>query len=119
MCSGLIPVILCDRAGAVSLQQLMQVIHPRLKALQLTEIASINTLVFRTVGSPVVIAPDEWITIIPRIPDKAVVIVDGKRIDLLDVQKVDYEIAPEEISFYQYGHHHFWERVNDAFIGDN
>ena len=95
------------------------VIHPRLKALQLTEIASINNLVFRTVGSPVVIAPDEWITIIPRIPDKAVVIVDGKRIDLLDVQKVDYEIAPEEISFYQYGHHHFWERVNDAFIGDN
>lgn len=94
------------------------VIHPRLKTLQLTEIASINNLVFRTVGSPIVIAPDEWITIVPKISDRSVVIVDGERISLTDVQKVDYKIAAEEIRFYQYGHHHFWERVNDAFIGD-
>ena len=94
------------------------VIHPRLKTLQLTEIASINNLVFRTVGSPIVIAPDEWITIVPKISDRAVVIGDGERISLTDVQKVDYKIAAEEIRFYQYGHHHFWERVNDAFIGD-
>lgn len=94
------------------------VIHPRLKALQLTEIASINNLVFRTVGSPIVIAPDEWITIVPKNTDRAVVIVDGERIALTDVMKADYRIAQEEISFYEYGHHHFWDRVNEAFIGD-
>lgn len=93
-------------------------IHPRLKALQLTEIASINNLVFRTVGSPIVIAPDEWITIVPKNTDRAVVIVDGERIALTDVMQADYRIAQEEISFYEYGHHHFWDRVNEAFIGD-
>ena len=43
---------------------------------------------------------------------------EAQGISLTDVQKVDYKIAAEEIRFYQYGHHHFWERVNDAFIGD-
>ena len=55
------------------------VIHPRLKALQMTEIASINNRVFRTLSSPIVIAPDEWITIKPETgsDDHYVVTFDG------------------------------------------
>lgn len=95
------------------------IIHPRLGALQLTEIASINNLVFRTVGSPIVIAPDEWITIVPHDTKKFVLVADGQRLKLKDVLKVDYVISPDKrIKFYEYGHHHFWARVNDAFIGD-
>ncbi|MDK6687817.1 NAD kinase, partial [Aerococcus sp. UMB8623] len=37
------------------------VVHPRLQTLQLTEIASLNNRVFRTLSSSMLIAPDEWI----------------------------------------------------------
>src|SRR5699024_6433816 len=42
------------------------VIHPRLEALQMTELASLNNRVFRTLSSPLIIAPDEWIQLTPR-----------------------------------------------------
>ncbi|MBA1394182.1 NAD kinase, partial [Lactobacillus sp. XV13L] len=42
------------------------VIHPQLKALQMAEIASINKRVFRTLSSPIVIAPQQQITIVPN-----------------------------------------------------
>lgn len=39
------------------------VIHPSINAFQLAEIASLNNRVFRTLGSPIVIAHDEWLEI--------------------------------------------------------
>lgn len=38
-------------------------IHPSINAFQLAEIASLNNRVFRTLGSPIVIAHDEWLEI--------------------------------------------------------
>lgn len=93
------------------------VIHPRLKALQMTEIASINNRLFRTLSSPIVIAPDEWITIKPGNQQNFVIIVDGKKIQIDNVVKVDYKISEHSIRFDKFGHHHFWSRVQNAFIG--
>lgn len=93
------------------------VIHPRLKALQMTEIASINNRVFRTIGSPIVIAPDEWITILPNDGHNLIMIIDGHRIPVDHVNRVIYRISKKRIHFDKFGHHHFWSRVGDAFIG--
>lgn len=92
------------------------VIHPRLKALQMAEIASINNRVFRTLSSPIVIAPDQWITIIPK-SDHFVMTVDGRRIELHNAKKINYRISNKEIQFDRFGHTHFWSRVQSAFIG--
>ena len=92
--------------------------HPRLKALQMTEIASINNRVFRTLSAPIVIAPDQWITIIPN-ADHFVMTVDGARIDVRNAKKIEYRISRHSIQFDRFGHHHFWSRVEDAFIGEN
>lgn len=96
------------------------VIHPRLKALQMTEIASINNRVFRTLSSPIVIAPDEWITIKPEVgdDDHYVVTYDGIRFNHKHIKKIEYRISQHVIRFDKYQHTHFWNRVKDAFIGD-
>lgn len=93
------------------------IIHPRLKALQMTEIASINNRVFRTIGSPIVVAPDETITILPKDVDDFVIVVDGKQIRVPDALKLEYRIANQTIKFDKFGHTHFWSRVKDAFLG--
>lgn len=93
------------------------VIHPRLKALQMTEIASINNRVFRTLSSPIVIAPDEWITLKPEADDHYVVTYDGYKFNHKHIQKIEYRISQHVIRFDKYQHTHFWNRVEDAFIG--
>lgn len=95
------------------------VIHPRLKALQMTEIASINNRVFRTLSSPIVIAPDEWITIAPETgnDDHYVVTYDGYEFPHKHIKKIEYRISQHVIRFDKYQHTHFWNRVEDAFIG--
>lgn len=93
------------------------VIHPGLKALQMTEIASINNRVFRTLSAPVVIAPDQWITIVPN-TDHFVLTIDGERKKVMNAKKLIYRISKHSIQFDRFGHHHFWSRVKTAFISD-
>ncbi|WEV39110.1 NAD kinase [Lactobacillus sp. ESL0680] len=93
------------------------VIHPRLKALQMAEIASINNRVFRTLSSPIVIAPDQWITIVPD-ANHLVMTVDGQHIDVYNAKKITYRISQKVIQFDRFGHTRFWSRVQSAFIGD-
>lgn len=93
------------------------VIHPDLKALQMTEIASINNRVFRTLSSPIVIPPQQWITIVPN-ADHFVMTVDGERKKVMNAKKLVYQISKHSIQFAHLGHHRFWNRVRNAFISD-
>ncbi|WP_027107688.1 NAD kinase [Lacticigenium naphthae] len=93
------------------------VLHPRLEALQLTEMASLNNRVFRTLSSPLIIAPDEWINLEPKNTDNFILTVDQLTTTEKNVKKLNFKIAKERIHFARYKHTHFWNRVEDAFIG--
>lgn len=93
------------------------VLHPRLEALQLTEMASLNNRVFRTLSSPLVIAPDEWIKIKPIETNSFTLTIDQLVSDEEKIDFLKFRIANERIRFAQYQHTHFWNRVEDAFLG--
>lgn len=95
------------------------VLHPTIEALQLTEIASLNNRVFRTLGSPIIVPKHEKIEIIPRRLGTYVVTVDNKTYKHKDVVKIEFEIDSKKIHFLGSDNHtSFWERVRDAFIGE-
>ncbi|WP_341868489.1 NAD kinase [Marinilactibacillus kalidii] len=93
------------------------VLHPRLEALQLTEMASLNNRVFRTLSSPLIIAPDEWIKMRPIETDDFVLSIDQVVTNENKVKELRFKIADERIRFARYQHTHFWNRVEDAFLG--
>ena len=93
------------------------VLHPRLRALQVTEIASINNRVYRTLSSPIVIAPDEWVVLRPASELNYIMTIDQFNMTDRPIKEVRYRIAKEQIYFARYKHMHFWDRVEDAFIG--
>ncbi|MCD2255455.1 NAD kinase [Agrilactobacillus fermenti] len=95
------------------------VLHPRLEALQITEIASINNRVYRTLSAPVVVASDENIVFKPSPADDYVLTVDQLTLNHRPIEKLEYRIAKERIHFARYRHMHFWDRVEEAFIGAN
>lgn len=95
------------------------ILHPTIEALQLTEISSLNNLVFRTVGSSLIIPKKDKIDVFPQRTGIYTVSIDNKTYNLKNVTKVEYFIDENKINFVATSSHtSFWERVKDAFIGE-
>ncbi|MBO0437622.1 NAD kinase [Vagococcus fluvialis] len=94
------------------------VIHPRVNAMQLNEVASINNRVYRSLGSPMIIAKDEWITLELDRGESYQVHIDHLVTTEENLVSIKVELAEQRIQFASYRHTHFWRRVNDAFIGE-
>ncbi len=95
------------------------VLHPRVNALQMTQIASLNNRVYRSLGSPIIIANNEWITIDLQAADDYLLSVDQLNLPQSSITSIQYRIADERIHFTSYRHTHFWRRVKDAFIEES
>jgi NAD+ kinase len=85
--------------------------------MQVTEIASINNRVFRTLAAPMILAPDEWVILRPEPFQDYLMSIDQFSITPQLVTSIRFKIASERIHFARYRHMHFWDRVEDAFIG--
>lgn len=95
------------------------VLHPSLDAMQLTEIASINNRVYRTLASPIVLSSDEWLVFKPDASNRYVITIDQMALNDRPIDQMRFKIAKERIHFARYRHTHFWQRVEEAFIGSN
>ncbi|MCW6679932.1 NAD kinase [Aerococcaceae bacterium NML130460] len=94
------------------------VLHPRLEAIQLTEMASLNNRIYRTLSSPAVIPSDEYFVLKPSERNKDVVMmVDHKAARLPQVKSIRLQVAKQKIHFASIRHTHFWDRVENSFIG--
>ncbi|HGD2215047.1 NAD kinase [Streptococcus agalactiae] len=95
------------------------VLHPTIEALQLTEISSLNNRVYRTLGSSVIIPKKDAIEIVPKRVGIYTISIDNKTVHYKNVTKIEYSIDEKSINFVSTpSHTSFWERVNDAFIGE-
>lgn len=93
------------------------VIHPRVNVIQLNEVASINNRVFRSLGSPMIIAQDEWIRLDVKQDEAYQLHIDHVVYPETGIKQLIFKLSDQCIRFASYRHTHFWRRVNDAFIG--
>ncbi|WP_018659451.1 NAD kinase [Allofustis seminis] len=94
------------------------VLSPRLEVLQMTEIASINNRIFRTLSAPLVISKEETISVRPAKGRHIIITVDHMQFEQRQIREIRLSLASERIRFYRDRHPHFWQRVSDAFIGE-
>ncbi|AUD14259.1 MULTISPECIES: NAD kinase [unclassified Planococcus (in: firmicutes)] len=92
------------------------IIHPSLPAMQLTEMASINNRVFRTVGSPLVLPSHHRCTLLPVKAPDFMVTIDHLQLLHKDVESIEYRVAKEKVRFARFRAFPFWRRVHDSFI---
>ena len=96
------------------------VLHPTIEALQIAEIASLNNRVYRTLGSSVIVPKKDKIEITPTRPGFHIISVDNSTYSYSNIAKVEYQIDNHKINFVASSSHtSFWNRVKDAFIGDD
>lgn len=92
------------------------IIHPSLQAMQLTEMASINNRVFRTVGSSLVLPAHHQCVLKPVKVQDFMVTVDHLHLLHKDVKAIEYDVSKEKVRFARFRPFPFWERVHDSFI---
>ena len=93
------------------------VVHPRAEVMQMTEMASINNRVYRTLSSPMIFAKDNVLTLRPESKEGMVMAIDHLAYDANEIEEIQLQISGERLSFAAYRHTPFWDRVEDAFIG--
>lgn len=94
------------------------VMSPQVEAMQLSEMASINNRVFRTLGSPIVVNKNEWIHLILENDKDYILTVDQHTYHLNGIRDIYYTVSNQKVRFAKYRHTNFWRRVRDAFIED-
>lgn len=92
------------------------IIHPTLESIQVTEMASINNRVFRTIGSPIILPKHHVCDILPKPGQPLTLTVDHLHFEWDDVQRLRYKVSDEGISFVRYRPFPFWQRVREGFI---
>ena len=94
------------------------VMHPRVKAFQVTEVASLNNLVYRTLGAPMIIAAKDTVTFVLENANDYLLTVDQLEFFYDKIASVTYSLDGGEIAFVNGGHTGFWHRVKNSFIGE-
>jgi len=115
-------VSICTPSGSTGYNKALggAVVHPSMQTFQLTEIASINNNVFRTIGSSIVLGQNEQIRLEPvEFKDGFIFIADLYSSEMTHeriVEAFEVGIAKEQIVFARYRSVDFWERVRRSFI---
>ncbi|MFT8317871.1 MAG: NAD kinase [Sporolactobacillus sp.] len=93
------------------------IVHPSLASIQLTEIASINNRVYRTLGSPIILPKHHNCQVQPVEDTTFNLTIDHLSTIHERVQSIECSVAKEKICFARFRPFPFWRRVRDSFIG--
>ncbi|WP_409291834.1 NAD kinase [Peribacillus sp. SCS-37] len=94
------------------------ILHPKIPAIQLAEMASINNRVFRTIGSPLVLPAHHRCMLKPVNDVDFQITIDHLTLLHKDVKSIQFRVASEKIRFARFRPFPFWKRVADSFIGE-
>lgn len=94
------------------------IIHPSLEAIQLTEMASINNRVFRTIGSSLILPKHHTCVLNPKVNHRLLISIDHFSATHEQIQSIECRVAKEKIRFARYRPFTFWNRVRDSFVAE-
>lgn len=91
-------------------------IHPKVKAFQLTEMASINNRIYKTISSPLVLHQEQKIILKSNNYNHVVLIFDGMEEEFKQFDQIEATLSKKSVSFVTKLKDDFWSRVQRAFI---
>ncbi|KGX92706.1 inorganic polyphosphate/ATP-NAD kinase [Pontibacillus halophilus JSM 076056 = DSM 19796] len=94
------------------------IIHPSIEAVQVTEMASINNRVFRTIGSPLILPKHHTCLLKPKNDRSFLFTLDHITRSYTKVKSIECRVAKERVRFARFRPFPFWKRVHESFIAD-
>lgn len=94
------------------------ILHPSLEAMQVSELAAINNVEYRTLNRSFVLPKHHKIEFFIQNSDKDILIgIDGKEAGIPEIVKVEAKVSDHKVKFARYKNLPFWNRVRNKFIG--
>lgn len=95
------------------------ILHPSIEAIQISELAAINNIEFRTLNRSFVLPKHHKLELYPKNSDKDILFgVDGYEHTYSSIRKIKLNVSEKKVSFARYKHFPFWNRVKEKFIGE-
>lgn len=91
-------------------------IHPKIQAFQFTEIASINSNVYRTISSPLIIPKEQYLTLKTKDFNEVILSIDHMHTNLKNFDHIKFVLSDKVVRFRQYYDNDFWKRVQKSFL---
>ena len=91
-------------------------LHPEIGAFQMTEIASINNNVYRTIGSPLIIPKEQFLSIQSENWENITLTQDHLDIAVEAVSRIEITLSHKNAKFIKREEALFWKRVKQHFL---
>lgn len=95
------------------------IVDPRLKLLQVTPIAPMNTTAYRSFTSSILLPSDLSLGIVPdRIDDpcKLCIVCDGVSVEYTDIEEITVSFSDIEVNLMRFENYDFWTKVKSKFL---
>lgn len=115
-------IIVATSAGSTAYNYSLggSIVDPRLKLLQVTPIAPMNTTAYRSFTSSILLPSDLSIGIAPERPENKIFILnDGIETGYDRVKNIEVSASDEVVNLIRFENYDFWHKVKDKFLEIN
>ncbi len=111
-------ILIASSAGSTAYNYSLggSIVDPRLRLLQITPMAPVSNVAFRSFTSSLLLPGSEKIVITPDGDKDALIIVDGKERLFSDIRRITAELSPDEIRIVRLPSYSFWDKVREKFL---
>ena len=94
------------------------IVDPRIRALQLTEMASLNNNEFRTLGAPLILSGDSTLTlkVVQDGNDHPIIGADNEALSIRHCHDVKIKLTDKQIKMLKLKNNSFFQRVQKTFL---
>ncbi|MGN0659454.1 MAG: NAD(+)/NADH kinase [Emergencia sp.] len=95
------------------------IVDPRLKILQVTPIAPMNTTAYRSFTSSIMLPSDLSLGIVPDTSDESediCVVYDGYCVSYEDVEEIEVTFSDIQVNLMRFENYDFWTKVKSKFL---
>lgn len=94
------------------------ILHPSLNAYELTPIAPVNSVAFRSLPSSIVIPGTYIVSIVPekRYASSNLIIVDGEEYNFKGLKKINFRMSNRTIKKLTFENESYWDNLKSKFL---
>lgn len=110
-------LLVCTTTGSTAYNKSLNgaILDSKLKGFELTEIAPINSVYYHSIRGSIVLSDDRKVRIESKLPQKAMITIDTKQINISDFTRLDVKISNIVVRCLAKEEDDFFDRVKKSF----
>jgi len=112
-------IVVATSAGSTAYNYSLggSIVDPRLRLLQITPIAPMNTTAYRSFTSSILLPAELSLGVVPEFPDNRIFLMnDGIETAYSNVREIKIEVSDTTVQLMRFKNYDFWSKVKSKFL---